>query len=182
MAGWTSPRTWVTSEVVTAAQMNAHVRDNLTALNGFVRKTADESVTSSATLQNDNELSIAIPAAGTYEIDVHLIVTSAANAAGDIRVGATFPAGTMTMMLDALDVSLAASNTGTIVRAAAAITSGVDPALGFGASTSQTYAHVKFLFVATASGTFQFQWAQSASNANATTVKANSLLTMVQRA
>lgn len=26
---WTAPRTWVTSEVVTAAQMNAHVRDNL---------------------------------------------------------------------------------------------------------------------------------------------------------
>lgn len=26
--GWTNPRTWVTGEVVTAAQMNAHVRDN----------------------------------------------------------------------------------------------------------------------------------------------------------
>jgi hypothetical protein len=25
---WTDPRTWVTSEVVTAAQLNAHVRDN----------------------------------------------------------------------------------------------------------------------------------------------------------
>lgn len=29
---WTSPRTWVTSEVVTAATMNTHVRDNLAAL------------------------------------------------------------------------------------------------------------------------------------------------------
>lgn len=26
---WTAPRTWVTSEVVTAANMNTHVRDNL---------------------------------------------------------------------------------------------------------------------------------------------------------
>jgi len=26
---WTAPRTWVTSEVVTAAHLNAHVRDNL---------------------------------------------------------------------------------------------------------------------------------------------------------
>lgn len=25
---WTAPRTWVTAEVVTAAQMNAHIRDN----------------------------------------------------------------------------------------------------------------------------------------------------------
>ncbi|OPZ76591.1 MAG: hypothetical protein BWY79_01543 [Actinobacteria bacterium ADurb.Bin444] len=30
--GWTAPRTWVTGETVTAAIMNAHVKDNLTAL------------------------------------------------------------------------------------------------------------------------------------------------------
>ena len=29
---WTSPRTWVASEVVTAAIMNTHVRDNLKAI------------------------------------------------------------------------------------------------------------------------------------------------------
>jgi hypothetical protein len=29
---WTAPRTWVTGEVVTASQMNTHVRDNLNAL------------------------------------------------------------------------------------------------------------------------------------------------------
>ena len=29
---WTAPRTWVASEVVTAAQLNAHIRDNLLAL------------------------------------------------------------------------------------------------------------------------------------------------------
>lgn len=31
---WTAPRTWVVSEVVTAAEMNAHVRDNLNYLKG----------------------------------------------------------------------------------------------------------------------------------------------------
>ena len=30
--GWTDPRTWVDGETVTAAIMNAHVRDNLNAL------------------------------------------------------------------------------------------------------------------------------------------------------
>jgi hypothetical protein len=30
--GWTSPRTWVAGAVVTAAQLNAHLRDNLAAL------------------------------------------------------------------------------------------------------------------------------------------------------
>lgn len=29
---WTTPRTWVTGEIVTSAIMNAHVRDNLAAL------------------------------------------------------------------------------------------------------------------------------------------------------
>lgn len=29
---WTAPRTWVTGEVVTAAEMNTHVRDNLSAV------------------------------------------------------------------------------------------------------------------------------------------------------
>jgi hypothetical protein len=29
---WTTPRTWTTGEVVTAAMMNTHVRDNLLAL------------------------------------------------------------------------------------------------------------------------------------------------------
>jgi hypothetical protein len=29
---WTDPRTWVTGEVVTASQMNTHIRDNMNAL------------------------------------------------------------------------------------------------------------------------------------------------------
>ena len=33
---WTSPRTWVTGETVTAALMNTHVRDNMTALKAAV--------------------------------------------------------------------------------------------------------------------------------------------------
>lgn len=33
--GWTAPRTWVTAEVVTAALMNTHVRDNLRYLKGL---------------------------------------------------------------------------------------------------------------------------------------------------
>ena len=31
---WTTPRTWVAGELVTASIMNTHVRDNLTALLG----------------------------------------------------------------------------------------------------------------------------------------------------
>ncbi len=36
MCAWTAPRTWVPSELVTAALMNTHVRDNLTYLKAFL--------------------------------------------------------------------------------------------------------------------------------------------------
>jgi hypothetical protein len=31
---WTAPKTWVVGEVLTAANLNVHLRDNLNALNG----------------------------------------------------------------------------------------------------------------------------------------------------
>lgn len=48
---WTLPRTWVTAEVVTAAQMNAHVRDNFVSLQervlGWAQVTANQTGISS---------------------------------------------------------------------------------------------------------------------------------------
>lgn len=38
---WTAPRTWTTSELVTAAFMNTHVRDNLTFLKGSTGASQD---------------------------------------------------------------------------------------------------------------------------------------------
>lgn len=177
---WQSPRTWVSSEVVTAAQMNAHVRDNLLALNGFVRKTADESVTSSATLQNDNELTIAIPAAGSYVIDLRLYGSSAANAAGDLRVGFTFPTGTFHFGVGALDSSLASGAAADLAATGNLSATSGSTVLGIGLSTTVTYSKVEALLIATAAGTLQMQWAQLASNANASTIKAGSHMRMAQ--
>lgn len=38
---WTAPKTWVTDEVVTAGDMNTHVRDNLNDLNDRVSDTIE---------------------------------------------------------------------------------------------------------------------------------------------
>jgi hypothetical protein len=179
--GWTTPRTWVTSEVVTAAELNANVRDNLNAINGFVRKTADESVTSSGVLQNDDHLFYTIGVAGTYVIDLSLIGTSAANAAGDLTTAFTFPTGTLNFFCDGLDTSLASSSVGTVNRPAGPATSGTAIGL-FGLSTAPTFIRIRAMFVATATGTLQFQWAQQASNASASTIKAGSFMTVQQTA
>ncbi len=48
---WTSPRTWIPGETVTATMLNAHVRDNLNVLAGFTR---------GGTLVNPNGLTAAI--------------------------------------------------------------------------------------------------------------------------
>lgn len=41
---WTAPRTWTTTELVTAAMMNTHVRDNLVFLGGKSGVTVDDTV------------------------------------------------------------------------------------------------------------------------------------------
>lgn len=42
---WTAPRTWTTGELVTAAIMNTHVRDNLLHLGDSAGTTVDDTVT-----------------------------------------------------------------------------------------------------------------------------------------
>lgn len=45
---WTTPRTWVTSELVTAALMNTHLRDNLNFLTTNTPNLAVASITQTA--------------------------------------------------------------------------------------------------------------------------------------
>lgn len=180
---WSAPRTWVTSEIVTAALMNAHVRDNLLALNGFVRKTADQSVASSAVLVNDTHLLYAIPAAGTYKFEVCLIALTAANAAGDIQFAFTFPTGTCTFGITAQTTAIAAPPyVGDVVlTGASAATSGTSPSgMSGGLTVNEGFIWLKGVLVATAAGTLRLQWAQLAANASATTVKAGSFMEVQQ--
>jgi hypothetical protein len=179
MPGWTTPTTW-TSGAATSAAMNAQIRDNLTALNGYVLKTADESVTSSTTLQNDDHLLYAIPAIGTYAFDLYLWALSAANAAGDIAVAFSFPAGTLHFQGQGPDPALASGSVQTGEwKANLSATSGTT-VISYGLSTNLVGIHVHGLLAATATGTLQTMWAQVASNASASTVKAGSHLIVRQ--
>lgn len=181
--GWTAPRTWVAGETVTAAMLNQHLRDNLLALTGLVVKASDESVTSSAVLQDDNELTFSVGATGTYLIDLYLIVLSAANAAGDFNLSFTFPTGsggTLFAFAQGVDDALPSSNFADLKARGLAITSGTTLVGPFGASTTNTFLWVRCVLVANATGTFKLQWCQNVSNANATTVKAGSHMSWKQ--
>lgn len=177
---WTAPRTWVAGEMPPAATLNSHIRDNLEALNGFVLKAADESVTSSAALQDDNHLLFTIPQAGTYIVDAWLWATSAANAAGDLAVGFSFPSGTMHIHGQGTDATLASGTAGPGQwLTALSATSGVSN-VPFGLSTGNVGIHIVGILIASASGTLQLRWAQTVSNVNASTVKAGSFMTVRQ--
>ena len=60
---WTTPRTWVATEIVTAAQMNAHVRDNL----GFLYTPPRGESRRSANLSIANNTAVAV----TMQVEVH---------------------------------------------------------------------------------------------------------------
>lgn len=179
MTGWTAPPTFVPG-ALTAAQLNTALRDNLNAINGYVLKSADESVTSSTALQNDNHLLYTIGAVGTYVADLYLFGTSAANAAGDLNVGFSFPTGTLHYSATGLGLTLASGNDGTVTPPGLLSATSGTSVLGVGLSTSTLFVWVHAILTATATGTLQFMWCQNSSNASASTLKAGSHMTVRQ--
>lgn len=176
---WPTSSAAVAAGVITAANTNA-IRADLAAINGYVAKTADQSVTSSTTLVNDTHLLYSISNTGTYIIDAWLYATSAANAAGDLQVAFSFPTGTLHLSGVGPDAGLASGSVQTGQWGAAlSATSGVTAAQ-VGLSTSLVLVQMHAVFTATATGTLRIMWAQLASNANASTLKAGSHMRVVQ--
>jgi hypothetical protein len=169
---WTAPRTWVTGEVVTAAIMNTHVRDNLNAMEShlIVRKTSDQSVTSSTALVNDTALSMAVAASEVWLLDWTILYT--ASSTGDLKTAWTFPGGELRMVLTGYDTASVPGIWATGVTAS--------PTSNFafgGATTLTPPVFVRMYYTNGGSpGTLQLQWAQNVSDATATIVKTNSCL------
>jgi len=145
------------------------------ASNLFVRKSADESVTSSATLQDDNHLVLAVEPNTTYEVTAFIIYDGATT--GDIKVSFTGPAGaTLDWTPLGLITSVTAS-TGQIKTGhdTFADSEGVGTA-GVGAGNRAVLQPHGLLVVGATAGSLTFRWAQLASDATATTVLTGSWL------
>lgn len=101
---WTTPRTWVAAETVTAALMNTHLRDNLNFLHDsyatlasptFTGTVSAASVTASATVTAATVATTTLTIAGTTSWGASPM--GLAKAAGDNAIewfGATLVAGT----------------------------------------------------------------------------------------
>lgn len=147
----------------------------------FVRKTVDEPLTSSTTLQNDDALVLAVAANATYLFRVWLLATDATDATGDIKFGFTFPASAVCHFSGKGPHSLMASGgafgDGEYIGRNTA-TSGSTVAT-YGLSSSVIGIELTgMLIVGANAGNLQLQWAQAASDANATTVQAGSFMTL----
>lgn len=171
---WTAPRTWTDGELVTAAIMNPHVRDNLLAVGPhlLVRKTADQSVTSSTAFQADAALLVNIPANESWLLEWKLLIV--AGTTGDFKAQWTFPTGGE---ISIRAVTENAAGTLVINR----IQTGTSPAGQISSNgATGTVPHIvevsMFYKNAGTAGNVTLEWAQNTSDATSTTMKVNSTL------
>ena len=162
---------YITATATTIPSGNLFQRGIQLATPTSVIKQSDESVTSSITLQNDDELLVALDANTFYTFEALLGYTGAA--AGDLKVAFTVPAGAAILVQGwGFDTPFAV----TPVLTAA---NGSGTALNFGCNGTTVPVSAKIqgaITTAATAGNLQLQFAQVSSNGTATTMKAGSRL------
>lgn len=139
----------------------------------FTRKTADETIISSAALQNDDVLLASVEANATYEFRLRVVINSGTTP--DFKMGWTFPTG-LTMAYDLLE--------GETLGTAANVVQGpyiqtdVPPVSTSG--SDQPWIAEGLVIVSSTAGTLQWQWAQNTSTASNTIVRAGSYLRLTR--
>jgi hypothetical protein len=139
----------------------------------YVRKTADQSVTSSTTLVDDNQLLLPVAANAVYELRMFIIYTAAT--AGDLSITFTGPASaTLDWNIGGLSGTSATTPDG--VTWWGANTIGGNDSVNGGGGVNMAAHPQGILITAGTAGTFKLRWAQAASSGTATTVKTGSVM------
>ena len=149
----------------------------------FARKTADETVTSSATPQNDDHLFLTYDANAVYTVEL-VVFTVVAGTVVDMNMDFTWGASaTFTVGPVSPDTTYAGSTGATMEPRPAALSDATSPsntmALGSGAS-GVTATIVGLLVSGGSSGTLQMRWAQNSSNGAGLTMKAGSWMRLIR--
>jgi hypothetical protein len=165
-------------EILAGNRITAQLLDSM--LPDVVVKAANETVTSSTTLQNDDELFVSVEANAQYEVSLRLLHDSDNTAAADVKMSWTGPSGaTMFWGGHGANVAESGASSGTIT-ATNMETHLINETMTFGGGDSTgTYAILGGVLVTSSTaGTLQYQWAQNTSNAIASTVRAGSTLSV----
>ncbi|MFD9306143.1 hypothetical protein ACFWCB_26400 [Streptomyces sp. NPDC060048] len=177
------PRTWVVGEVVTAALLNAEIRDQLNALltvqTASIVKSSSTSRTSTTTLAADPHIVLAVAANTAYLLD-GFFEYDGAFGAGDLKLDWTVPASA-TLRWAALGTVAADTtqkfNSSSVEAGVTTLSIGT---YGVG-STRNACAPRGYLTTGATAGNLTLTWAQNASNATATTLRAGSWARILRR-
>ena len=170
---WTEPpRDWTAGELVTEAIMDTHIRDQFkTTPHLLVRKTADETVNNSTTLQNDDVLVATVGTTDVWHFWWYLIWNS--NTTADLKIAWTFPAsGLVTYSYVWRD---SVPNVVTISEADSSSPTTSQDIQGSAAVQGPLAIQMTYVGGGTG-GSVQLQWAQNTANVSDTIMKANSTL------
>lgn len=149
----------------------------------YIAKTADETINSSTTLQNDDHLVLPVVANAVYTFELDLYMTESTDFVGDFKMSFTCPTGATFDMHGSgahiTDLSAGTSSNGEWIGKLATSSAGASLSFGVGTSLTGVRVHGRLVMSSTA-GNFQMQWAQNASDASGTTLKAGSIMTMTR--
>lgn len=159
------------NEVLTAADMTTYFVQQ-----AVIVKTADESVTSSTTMQNDNELLVPVAANTRYWVECFLIYSAHPNF--DCKTGYSGPSGsTFDWCGDGL-ISGETTTVGEVTKSLQGLgsTPGHAGVLESGSPIDMVAMHKGVLTTGGSAGTLTLRWAQLSSGATPTIVRAGSVL------
>lgn len=137
----------------------------------YARKTADETVNNSTTLQNDDHLLVSVAANAVY--DFKLAIHYNSGTTPDLKVGWSVPSGT-TMVWGGVIIDTA----GAMTVAASLTQSSVQAIGGTGAAAFILFTGT--VVTSTTAGTLQMQWAQNTLTVADSKILAGSELTLIR--
>ena len=144
-------------------------------------KATDTSRNTTTTNTADPDLVLPLAANTSYDVHLMLILTSAANAAGDFKAELQFPSGaTCSFVPHGLIDTLASGSSGDLQAGSVSLdTSSPTGSFSAGVSTSATGVLITARVTTVSAGDLTLAWSQLASNANNTTLKGGSTMTAV---
>jgi len=166
---------WLAGENPSAADLNRYFMQQAHAL-----KTADDTITSSTTLVDDDQLFLSVQAGTDYWVQAMIIYN--ASAAADLKCTFSGPSGsTFDWVSDSLPSTIAAGSGAVDVISRSLQGLGSTPSPGGAEQPAGTRVDAVsvpkgLLRVGANSGTLRFRWAQLASGSPGTIVRAGSIL------
>jgi len=161
------------SQITAGARLTAAMLRGVAPLAAY--KGADESVTSSTTLQNDDALFVTVLANSTYLWVMYLDYEGGTGSSSDLKVAWSLPSGT-TLRATWIGLNSSGGNTASL-RGTESTTATFQ---SNGAGSSRAVLFTGTLNVSSTPGNMQLQWAQNTSNGTATKVHAGSVLALWQ--